>query len=249
MKVRARFTRVLRWALAVAALAFVAWVVPVRDRCWDPRSPATTRVAVTHRAAGCVLHLRSGDVEEPASECAQLACEPGAAASTSSRADAPVLLGLLGLYGLGYLAWAARWRALLSFAGIDMSLGQVWRVSIEAQAGGVLLPGGIGGDALRIAAVVSRPTRAGEVRAPAAIVVAAGLLDRALGLSVIAALAAVLGLGFGGLRDGALAFVLAAIPVGVAAALWILRVAPLERVAWLSRGRLPEASSPPSSST
>jgi uncharacterized membrane protein YbhN (UPF0104 family) len=243
LKVRARLTRVLRWALAVAALGFVAWVVPVRDRCWDPRSPATTRVAVTRSAAGCVLHLRSGEVEEPASECAQLTCEPGLA-STSAHADAAVLLGLLALYGLGYLAWAARWRSLLSFAGVDMSLGQVWRVSIEAQAGGVLLPGGIGGDALRIAAVVSRPTRAGEVRAPAAIVVASVLLDRAIGLSVIAALAAVLGLGLGGLRDAALALVLAAIPVGVAAGLWILRSAPLERVEWLRRGRLGSVVTP-----
>ena len=234
---RFRPGRLLSWALAIAALAFVAWVVPVRDRCWDARAPVSTKVAVSRDADGCVLHLRTGEVRIDAADCAQLRCEPGVA-SAIAGARPGVLAALLALYALGTLAWAARWRALLAFAGIDMRLVQVWRVSIQAQAGGVLLPGGIGGDALRIASVLARPSLAGEKRAPAAIVVASVLLDRAIGLSVISAVAASLGFAWGGLRDATLAFVLAAIPVGVLAGLVVLRRAPLERIRWLVAGRL-----------
>jgi len=240
---RLRLGRVLSWVLALAALAFVAWVVPVRDRCWDPRAPESTRVSVTREDAGCVLHLRTGDVHVAREECSSLQCEPGLA-STLERARLGVAAGLLALYALSTLAWAARWRALLAFADVELPLRDVWRVSIEAQAGGILLPGGIGGDALRIASVVSRPTRHGT-KAPAAIVIASVLLDRAIGLSTIAVLAAALGLWFGGggassNRPGTtpLAVVLAAIPVAVATGLAVLRAAPVDRIPWLVRGRL-----------
>ncbi|HEX8794288.1 MAG TPA: lysylphosphatidylglycerol synthase transmembrane domain-containing protein [Polyangiaceae bacterium] len=240
---RLRLGRVLSWMLALVALAFVAWVVPVRDRCWDPHAPRSTRVSVTRDDAGCVLHLRTGDVREPAEECASLQCEPGLA-STVEHARLGVAAGLLALYFLSTLAWAARWRALLAFADVELPVLEVWRVSIEAQAGGILLPGGIGGDALRIASVVSRPTRHGT-KAPASIVIASVLLDRAVGLSTIAALAAALGLGLGGggaspnkAGTGPLALVLAAIPVAVAAGLFVLRAAPVDRIPWLVRGRV-----------
>jgi uncharacterized membrane protein YbhN (UPF0104 family) len=237
VRVPRRTGRLLAWALAVAALAFVAWVVPVRDRCWDPRAPVSTRVSVTRDEEGCTLHLRSGAARIDAAACAELRCEPGVA-STLSHARAGVLAALLALYALGMLVWAARWRALLELAGVDLSILQVWRISTEAQAGGILLPGGIGGDALRIASVIGRPPRAGEPRAPAAIVVASVLLDRAIGLSVIALVASVLGFAWGGMRGGALAFVLAAIPAGAALGLWVLRHAPWVRVTWLVDGRL-----------
>jgi uncharacterized membrane protein YbhN (UPF0104 family) len=203
----------------------------------------STRVAVSHIDGACVLHLRTGDVQVSAVECTQLTCEPGLA-STLARSDRTALAGLLALYAFGYFVWAARWRTLLGFAGVELSLVQVWRVTIEAQAGGVLLPGGIGGDALRIASVVARPTRAGEDRAPAAIVVASVLLDRAIGVAVLSGLASVLGFAWGGLRNTSLAFVLAAIPVGVAAALLVLRKTSLDRLGWLTRGRLGRVVSP-----
>jgi uncharacterized membrane protein YbhN (UPF0104 family) len=234
--VRFRVGRLLSWALAIAALAFVAWVVPVRDRCWDPRAPTTTRVAVSHDGAACVLHLRTGEVRVDAAECDKLRCEPGVA-SAFAHARLGVVALLLGLYAAGTLAWAARWRALLAFADIDLPLLEVWRVSIEAQAGGILLPGGIGGDALRIASAMSRPTRTGR-KAPAAIVVASVLLDRAIGVSLIAAVAAGLGFAFGGLDAGPLAAVLAGIPLACLAGLIVVRKAPIERVQWLIRGRL-----------
>jgi len=232
-----RWRRVLSWTLALAALAFVAWAVPLRDRCWDARAPKSTRAAVTRDAAGCLLHLSSGDVRVEASECSRLTCEPGAL-STLEGARPGVILAMLGVYMLGTLAWAARWRALLGLAGVDLSLPEVWRISIEAQAGGVLLPGGIGGDALRIASVATRPPRAGEARSPLTIVVASVLLDRGIGLSLIAGLAAVLGFVWGGVGAGPLAVVLAALPVGFAAALLVLRRAPLQRVRWLTEARV-----------
>jgi uncharacterized membrane protein YbhN (UPF0104 family) len=159
-------------------------------------------------------------------------------ASALERARPLVLAVLLVLYAGGSLAWAARWRALLGFAGIDLRLSQVWRISTEAQAGGVLLPGGIGGDALRIASVLARPTRAGEARASAAIVVASVLLDRALGLSVIAGLAAVLGLAWGGVHAGPLVVLLAGIPVAFLLGLRWLRHPALRDISWSPARRL-----------
>ncbi len=232
---RLRIGRLLSWALALAALGFVAWMVPVRDRCWDARAPSSTRVSVSRDADGCMLHLKSGVVRIDAAECGALRCEPGVA-SAFRDAHLGVVAALLGIYGLGTIAWAARWRALLDFAEIDLPLGQVWRLSVEAQAGGILLPGGIGGDAFRIGAVLSKPTRSGA-KPPPSLVVASVLLDRAIGLAVVAALAAALGFAFGGLHAGPLAFVLAAIPLGVTVGLAVLRLAPLHDVDWLVRGR------------
>ena len=59
------------------------------------------------------------------------------------------------------------------------------------------------------------PERPGETRAPASIVVASVLLDRAIGLSLIATVAAGMGFFWGGAQAGGLAYALAAIPVGV----------------------------------
>jgi uncharacterized membrane protein YbhN (UPF0104 family) len=190
-----------------------------------------------------VLHLRTGEVRISPADCADLRCEPGVA-STLTHARLGVLAALMALYTLGILAWAARWRTLLSFAGVDLSLLQVWRVSVEAQAGGILLPGGIGGDALRIASVVARPTRGGEQRAPTPIVVASVLLDRAIGLSVIALVAAGMGFAWGGVRDATLGFVLAGIPLGVVVGLVVLRRTPLQRLTWLVEGRLARIARP-----
>ena len=74
---RRRVARALRWGLATVALAFVAWIVPVRDRCWDERSPASTRVSISReadRGGSCMLHLRTGAVRIGATECAKLRC-------------------------------------------------------------------------------------------------------------------------------------------------------------------------------
>jgi glycosyltransferase 2 family protein len=228
--------RLFPWLLAIAAFSFVGWMIPVRDRCWDTRAPASTRVAVSRSETGCVLHLRSGEVSVDAAECAGLRCEPGIGTSLS-HARPGILAGLLGIYAFGTLAWAARWRALLSFAGIDLPLSTVWRISIEAQAGGILLPGGLGGDALRIASVMTRPTVRGQARSPMAIVVASVLLDRAVGLSLVAGIAALMGLASGGVRAGPLVAMLGAIPLAVGLGLVLLRRAPSPWVARLSNGR------------
>lgn len=229
--------RVASWALALVALSFVIWVIPIRDRCWDPAAPKSTRVAVSHDSGGCVLHLRSGDVVIGAAQCSQLRCEPGLE-TTLARARIGTVAALLLLYGLGTLAWAGRWKALLSFADVDLSVWRVWRISIEAQAGGVVLPGGIGGDALRIAWVMGRPSSAPGSGAPPAIAVASVLLDRAIGLSVIAAVAATLGVASSSsnvrIAAAPLEAALGAIPVAVAVGLFLLR-----RVPWDASGRSP----------
>jgi hypothetical protein len=238
-----RTRRVLSWALALSALAFVAWAVPLRDHCWDPRAPRSTRVAVTREPSGCLLHVASGVIRYDAAHCAELKCEPGVV-STIAGARLGWLVALLGVYALGTLAWAARWRALLVFAGVDLPLPEVWRISIEAQAGGVLLPGGIGGDALRIASVLARPVRAGGARSRAGTVVASVLLDRAIGLALIAGLAAALGFAWGGMHAGPLTIVLAGIPIAFVMGLGVVRRASLPRVRWLTEGRIGNVVAP-----
>jgi len=231
--------RVLRWVLAAIALAFVVWVVPVHDRCWDPRAPASTHVP-TSRDDGsgrCTIHARSGDVNLDSDQCAQLQCEPGLA-STMRHARVGLVAALLAFYGIGTLAWAARWRALLALARLDVPLRSVWRVSIEAQAGGVLLPGGIGGDALRIASMAAgRSNRT-------AIVIASVLLDRAVGLAVVAGSAAALAFAWGGLQAGPLADLLGALPAALLVAMIAVRRAPLERIRWLFDGRVGRFTKP-----
>jgi hypothetical protein len=233
-----------RWVLAAVALTFVASVVPWWDHCWDAAAPSSTRVRVVHEAGGsCILRIASGDVTLDPQRCALLRCEPGAL-STIGHARVGVLVALLALYALGTLAWAARWRALLTLAGVPMPLAQVWRVSIEAQAGGVLLPGGIGGDALRIASVAARLPKgeAGRTRLP--VVVGSVLLDRVVGLAVVAGLAGALAFGWGGMKAGPVAVALALLPLGLVGGLWFVRSAPLDRVGWLTGGRLGGVTKP-----
>jgi uncharacterized membrane protein YbhN (UPF0104 family) len=220
--------RAFAWGLSLAALAFVVWIIPVRDRCWDPGAPASTRVAVSRTAGGaggCTLHVPSGDVAIDRGECARLRCEPGVL-STFADARLPVVAAMLGLYAFGTWAWAARWKALLSLAGVRLSVGRVWRISIEAQAGGVLLPGGIGGDALRVTSVLAGFPKGERTPRPWALVVASVLLDRAVGLAVLAGLAGTLGLVYRSPSPGAglLVATLLAIPVAFVLGLALLRL-------------------------
>lgn len=219
--------RAFAWGLSLAALAFVVWIIPVRDRCWDPGAPSSTRVAVSRGAGtdGCTLHVASGDVAIDREACAKLRCEPGVV-STFADARLPVVLAMLALYAFGTLAWAARWRALLSLAGMPLSVARVWRISIEAQAGGVLLPGGIGGDALRVTSVLAGFPKDTKAPRPWALVVASVLLDRAVGLAVLSGLAATLGLAYRSPSPGAglLVATLLAIPVAFVLGLAVLRL-------------------------
>jgi uncharacterized membrane protein YbhN (UPF0104 family) len=183
-----------------------------------------------------VLHPRSGDVRIDEESCRALQCEPGIA-STFGHARLGLLGLLLAAYGFGTLAWAARWRALLAFAGVEVPLPEMWRLSIEAQAGGILLPGGLGGDALRIASVLGRPGRERGSRASAVIVVASVLLDRAVGLAILSGVALVLAAAVGSGNRGGSVFALAVLPLGFVTAVAVLRTVPMQRVAWLTGGR------------
>ena len=229
MTARRRWIAWLKWGLALVALLFVVWVVPVRDRCQAP-GLVSTRAAVSRDETGCTLYLRSGEVHIDGATCAGLQCEPGLQ-STLLRAKATPLVGLGVLYVLGSFAWAVRWWLLLSLMGIRFSVFRAWRVSLEAQAGGILLPGGVGGDALRIGSLVAEG-------APMGTAVASVLLDRALGLATLASLALGLGAALGGTALGLLGQLLAVIPVGFVVGLGVLRSAWLGRQVWLVESRL-----------
>lgn len=229
--------RVFAWALAVVALSFVAYVVPIRDRCEDPDvRTSSTRVAVSRRADGCTLHIRSGDVVISAEQCARLRCEPGLA-STFAHVRLGLAAALFGAYCVGMIAWALRWRMLLAFAGVHVPLSSLVRITLEAQAGGILLPGGIGGDALRVAFVVGKG-------APTPIAIASVMLDRGIGLVTLAGIAAALGLGLGGAHVGLVGWFLAAIPVGAAVGLFVLRSERLRGLRFLNEGRVGRAVQP-----
>ncbi len=74
--------------------------------------------------------------------------------------------------------------------------------------------------------------------------VASVLLDRVVGLAVLAALAAGLGFACGGLHAGPLAFALAAIPVALVGGLVVVRVVPWHRARSLLESRVGTALRP-----
>jgi glycosyltransferase 2 family protein len=235
--------RVVTVGLALLAIGFVVYVVPVRDRCVDPAgAPAAAaaekpaRVPLSRGPDGCILHTPGGDARLTPSACASLDCQPGLA-STLAHARLG-LLALFGLvYGLGTLAWAARWHSLLRLANAPVGVLGAWRITLESQAGGVLLPGGVAGDALRIGSLTG-------MGVPTAIVVASVLLDRAIGLSTMAGMAAGLAAAFDPGAIGIAVVVLAAIPVGVAVGLAVLRSGPMRRAKLLERPALARTAKP-----
>ena len=244
--------RALVWLLALTALGFVAHVVPLRDRCEDPGlgepagPPANAppggiagarppRLAVTRDdSGGCTLLRPAGGQRLAPQACAALVCEPGLVTALSS-ARVAWLVPLLALYFAGTLAWAARWRALLALGGVRAPLLAVWRVTLESQAGGILLPGGVGGDALRVGfgtalgrrGAPPRESAPGVPAASTATVIATVLLDRALGLVTVSLAAATAAWLFA--RDGedaglrAATVVLAALPIAFVGMLVTLR--------------------------
>jgi len=148
-------------------------------------------------------------------QCTAAGCEPGLI-TVVRRANAPLLGVLFAIYLSGSLAWAARWRALLRPAGVALSLRSAWRITLEAQAGGILLPGGVAGDALRVAYVKSR-----EPEANLAKTIASVFADRVLGLVSLATLATLTALPSLGKGLGAFFHLIAAIPL-VAGLGWII---------------------------
>jgi uncharacterized membrane protein YbhN (UPF0104 family) len=230
--------RLVTWGLAAAALVFVAHAVPLRDRCLDPTSEAAGKVPITRERDACIFHTSQGDRRLARGACPERGpeCEPGLA-STLERARGGLLAGLALLYFAGTLAWALRWHTLLRLANVRVPLATAWRVTLEAQAGGVLLPGGVAGDALRVASIVGRG-------APAATVVASVLLDRAIGLATLAGLAAALAAAIEPSSVGPAVLVLAALPFGFAAGLAVLRLSALRRAKLLERPFLARTAKP-----
>ncbi len=235
--------RALTYGLAILAVGFVAYVVPVRDRCFEPTDPPAaasganpTRAPLSREPDACILHGSGGDVRLAPPACARLDCEPGLA-STLAHAR----LGLLALFGLvfalGTLAWAARWHSLLRLANVPVTVLQAWRITLESMAGGALLPGGVAGDALRIGSLQG-------LGVPTPIVVASVLLDRAIGLSTMSGMAAALAASFDPGAVGPAVLVLAALPLGVTLGLAVLRSGPMRRAKLLDRPILARTAKP-----
>jgi len=231
---------IARALISIVGLAFVLWVLPVRDVCRDPARPDLGSAPLSRAESGCVIHGARGDRRLDAAQCAALRCQPGLV-TTLSQARVGVVLGLSLLPFLSAIVWSARWRTLLGIAGRPPPLRRVWRITVESQAAGVLLPGSLGGDALRIAWAAADGT-------PLAVVVGSVLLDRAIGLTMLALTAGALGLSLGAVSAGPLAWALAGIPVSFAGGLLLLRSrllapeAPLVRA--VLRGRVGAALLP-----
>ena len=72
------------------------------------------------------------------------------------------------------------------FAKVKLGPLQAWRVTLESQAGGIVLPGGIGGDALRVGFVVGKGARVtGKGRVAACVVWPGALLHAAIDHAVV----------------------------------------------------------------
>lgn len=199
--------RIGKGAVAVVALAFVVYVVPLHDRCPPAGSTGST-------------------------------CEPGLI-STLRGANAMHLAALFVLYLSGSAAWAARWRALLRLAGVELSFLSAWRVTLEAQAGGVLLPGGVAGDALRVTFVKTRAPDADLAK-----IVASVFADRVVGLVTLATLATGVALATGGKEFGGFLHFIAAIPLLGALGWIVVRRSGIGRSSFLSRGIFARAVKP-----
>lgn len=210
----------------------VAYAVPFRERCYDKVVGVSTLASVSRVNGGCVLHLRSGEVTITTDACAKLTCQPGLLLVVQ-RANVPSLLALVLAYLGATALYAFRWRALLAVDDVKLSAFELWRVSTLAQMGGVLLPGGVGGDALRIIYAKGRGV-------PTGIAAATIVVDRFIGLTTLSVLALGLALTMAAPWSPILT-VLAGIAVGVplalAVLLWVARKWGDQPLGWLERLR------------
>ena len=150
--------------------------------------------------------------------CTPAGCEPGLLTTLAHAKPLYLVLAVV-VYMAGIFFWAMRWRALLSIADVRPSVLAVWRISIEAQAGGVILPAAVAGDALRVAYV--REQNPGSDLAK---IIASILADRLVGLATLATVALLGALVFHIEAAGPLVPLLAAIPVGAVAMFFVLRI-------------------------
>lgn len=187
--------RLIPIAVAIAAMVFVIWRVPFKDRC---------------TSAGC---------------------DPGLL-STLREINPWLLAAAFAAYSAGTFAWALRWRELLRPAKVAIGPLAVWRIILEAQAGGVLLPGGVGGDALRIAYIRTRVPSSDLTK-----VIASIMTDRIMGLVTLMGMAAAMSILSGGTQS-IFVWALAAAPLGALAGFAVLRNERLRKLKIFSEGRV-----------
>jgi uncharacterized membrane protein YbhN (UPF0104 family) len=232
---RARVTRFVKWGVALAALTLVVWAVPIRDRCVPPEGGKA--LVVTERdAERCTLQRPDGAEVHSRAECDAMKCERGLA-STLKDARVGLLVPICLLYLSSFLLWSLRWKTLMGIAKVPIPFRSVVRIVLEAQAGGVLLPGGAGGDALRVASMVERG-------ASLPVVLASVLLDRAIGLSTVALLSAVIALALDPGHVGLLTLIVGAIPFACALGLVVLRIPRLRELRIFREGPIGRAAAP-----
>lgn len=155
---------------AVVAMALLAWIV--RTIQWnDYTATDAVGVVTTH---------------------------PGLARSLT-EASPPWVIGALVASLLSMITVALRWRGLLRVQGIALGVGEAFRITFVAEVFSAVIPGMVGGDAVK-AYLVARRSH------PVANVLASVVVDRALGVSgmiLVAGTACLTLWGLGALPAGA----------------------------------------------
>jgi uncharacterized membrane protein YbhN (UPF0104 family) len=175
-------------------------------------------------------------IEDRCIDSVQAHCKHGLW-TTLARANVGLVVLCCALSFGATFVWAWRWLALVRLARIDVTLLHAWRVTLESMAASIILPGGVGGDALRIGAMVGRG-------APVATVAASVLLDRMSGLVMLALVAAVLSFAFGGADARLLSLSMGAVPIAYAVGLALIRTPTLAWQRVLSPGILSKVIQP-----
>lgn len=162
--------------------------------------------------------------------CTESGCTDGLV-TTFRRIHPVAVIALFLLYLASTFAWALRWRELLGLARVKVPVLATWRITLQAQAGGILLPGGVAGDALRVAYLREHAPQAELAKLAASI-----LADRVVGLVTLALLATVAGIAAGPAAVGPALWLIAAIPVGAAVGIAIVRLPAVARLRFLNEG-------------
>ncbi len=111
------------------------------------------------------------------STCARDALVPGLRTVLATMDGRLLALGGA-VYVLGAFFWALRWKCVLAVAPKPPRFGALLRASMEAYAAMALFVGGVGGDALRLAALMAEGI-------PAPWAAASLLVDRVIGLTAL----------------------------------------------------------------
>lgn len=207
-----RVARAFGIVMAAIAIGYLAYVVPVRDRCVDPEDGAKATLVRTGDTCTLVAEGKSRAIARET--CASLTCEPGLA-SAFGRAKPPRLGLLFLVFCIGMTVTVERWRILLKLGNVSLPFSRAMTMTLESYAVGAFLPGGVGGDAFRVAWVRREHPEASIVKVAASVII-----DRVLGFAAMCVIAAGLALTTSGGDMGSVRYVFFVVPpLGVIAGL------------------------------